>query len=204
MQLKSLLLIFSLLLATQAYPFAMIPSKSKIHTRKQISTSYGLFYPGNNWRASSGIINRKATEHVLGREFKIRYESYSWDFLDFRLGADFQGIMDEKITYSNILFAIDFTNTLWRLYDHRIISVGTLAFSPRTRITAYDEILLGTSFKYALGLEWVYSFKTNWSFKLSFFYQYLTLNEFETTETFDPSYMALRGPQLHMGLNYIF
>lgn len=185
--------------------FSMVPAPSHIHTREQISMSYGVFEPGNNWVASSGVVNETGEEtKVLGRQVKIRYEDYNWDFVDFRFGVDMQSIDDDNLTFQSTLLVIEFCDNFWRSKKHRLISVGTLAYSPYTIITAGHETLRGTSYKYELGFEYAYAMYKNWSFKAQTSYQYHKLNNFQTTDVFDPSYMVIRGLGFSARINYIF
>jgi len=139
---------------------------------------------------------------VFGQEIKLRYESYSWNFIDFRLGIDLQTVTDKKLTYSNMLYAVDVVDSIYKTFKHQILAVGSIAYSPSAKITANDEQLTGTSLKYALSFEWVYSWLQFWSVKTVLGYQYHQINQFQTTDRFDPSYMAIRGIVLSCGINY--
>ena len=117
---------------------------------------------------------------------------------------DIQGIADKDLLFSAVSLAFDLTNDLYNKKKHRIISVGTFAYSPRTVIIADDEQLEGISYKYGLSFEWVYAIFKTWSMKTMIGYNYQKLGEYDSTYFFDPSYMTIRGIEAGVGLNYVF
>jgi len=191
-------------LALWCLGFSYVPEKISLHERKQLTFSYGVFQPGNNWATSSHEVNRELPSTVYGTQIKVRYESYDLDFIDYRVGVDVQGIADKDLLFSAVSLAFELTNDLYNKKKHRIISVGTFAYSPRTVVIADDEQLEGISYKYGLSFEWVYAIFKTWSMKTTIGYNYQKLGEFDSTYFFDPSYMTIRGIEAGVGLNYVF